>query len=283
MPTILGVPDSDLPSFARPPVIETVLGVQFDSLPNLKNAHLGAFWHRLGSDWPHVADEPRLDSQFERFDDEASWIGDGVRLRLTRDPASRLQIRNGIRDRMIQIQNGRFHLNWLKKPGEDYPRYSKIRTQFDRLFSKFEDYVQETGVGSITPNQWEVTYVNHFPAGTTWSDPNDWRSFLPSMGPEASLPTGLSLETFGGHWQFEIEPQLGRLHVEVQHGRSNDRPSSEDPVLVMKLTARGPMSTEVPSVGDGLDLGRKAIVLAFKGLTSEEAHEFWGPISHDNG
>ena len=36
--------EANCPDYEHPPVVETVIGVQFDSLPELRNAHLGAFW-----------------------------------------------------------------------------------------------------------------------------------------------------------------------------------------------------------------------------------------------
>jgi len=59
--------------FERPPVNETVLGVQFDPLPRLSSAHLGAFWASLGTDWPVVNDAPELEQQFERFGKGEQW------------------------------------------------------------------------------------------------------------------------------------------------------------------------------------------------------------------
>ena len=71
-----------LPDYNDPPVVETVLGVQFDRLPGFKNAHLGAFWKTLNAaEWPVVQDAPPLAPQFERFDKSVRWAK-GVQLQL---------------------------------------------------------------------------------------------------------------------------------------------------------------------------------------------------------
>lgn len=63
---------SALPEYGNPPVVETVVGVQFQSLSGFTNAHLGAFWQALGvQDWPTVQDVPPLPRQEERFTPEA--------------------------------------------------------------------------------------------------------------------------------------------------------------------------------------------------------------------
>src|SRR5438874_10933045 len=71
-------PMAELRSFKRPPVIETVLGVQFDPLPAMTNAHLGLFWELLGAEWPHVTDVMAIEQQFERFGEEQLWAKLGM-------------------------------------------------------------------------------------------------------------------------------------------------------------------------------------------------------------
>jgi uncharacterized protein (TIGR04255 family) len=54
-------------SLDRPPLIELVVGVQFDPMPALTAAYLGLFWRELGAEWPDVSETPALEPQFERF------------------------------------------------------------------------------------------------------------------------------------------------------------------------------------------------------------------------
>ena len=127
-----------LPSFERPPVVETVLGIQFKPLNKFKNAHLGSFWKRLGKEWPNVSDAPYLMPQFERFEAEAHWVSPGLQFKLTHDAGSRIQVRNAMDDRMLQLQNGRLHYNWLGLEGGAYPRYKQMRPEFEALFQTFQ-------------------------------------------------------------------------------------------------------------------------------------------------
>ena len=279
LPSLLS--DDALPSFDRPPVVETVLGVQFKSLPGFCNAHLGAFWKDLGGewckllgkDWSLPTDAPTLESTFERFEGSEGWAPLRSGFRLTGDPSARLQIRSATGDAMIQLQNGRLHYNWLGKGGGDYPRYDNVRPRFDELLGGFKAFASNEGLGELLPNQWEVTYVNHMPKGSVWRTPSDWPSVLVGLPGAWAEPSAVQLESFSGAWHFQIDPQRGRLHVEIRHARAG---SAEGPeVLRLTLTARGPASDE-QSVGQGLDLGRKAIVTTFKEITSSKAHEYWG-------
>lgn len=265
--------DKGLPSYRRPPVVETVLGVQFQAIPGLTNAHLGAFWGQLEGKWPTVADAPTLDPVYERFDAAAAWRGIRAKLTLTSDPAARLQIRNDAGDAMIQVQNGRLHFNWLGHGGSAYPRYTQVRPRFDAVMKQFVDFLRGHALGELLPSQWEVTYVNHIPKGTVWSSTADWPGLFPGLPGIWSPPSAVRLETFNGAWRYEIEPQRGRLHIEIGCVRAGSPQGLE--TLRLTLTARGPACNQ-DEVAAGLYLGREVIVRTFTEITSPKAHEYWG-------
>lgn len=263
-----------LPKFARPPLIETVLGVQFQPLPSMGNAHLGWFWNRLGSEWEFGAELPPLEPQHERFD--TGWAQMGMQLQLTQDMRSRLQIRNK-KDRMVQVQNGRLLYNWLGQGGTTYPHYEAVRKAFDSVQQEFTKFLSDEKLGELRPNQWEVTYVNHLPKGSVWNELADCAAAF-KVGPLInSSPGGTKLENFAGEWHYEIPSHKGRLHVQLRHGKLAQADGPE--VLILTLTARGPVGEE-QSWGAGLDLGHETIVRGFFDLTSESAHQYWG-LLHD--
>ena len=262
-------------TFRHPPVVETVLGVQFDRLPELTNAHLGAFWEQRRIDWPQASDALPLNEQFEAFGKQSGW-NRAIQLKMTQAPSARLQMRNVAGDRMIQVQNCRLDYNWIGLPGQQYPRYSTVRPEFDRVLGEFEKLIADGSLGQLAPNQWEVTYVNRMLKGTVWDDPKDWASVLGSLLGPAVAPEGLRLEGFGGHWHLEIKPGRGRLHVELQHAYVGG-PDKEE-ALEMKLTARGPIDKEKEAKAEidaGLNLGHDVIVTSFEKMTSQEAHDYW--------
>ena len=248
-----------LPDYDNPPVVEAVLGVQFDRLPGFKNAHLGAFWKSLDVDeWPVVQDVPPLPSQFERFESAARWAK-GVQLQLTQDPACRLQIKNKDGDRMIQVQNNRLHFNWLGESGGGYPRYERVLEGLVSVLRQFVGFVEQEKVGDFRPNQWEVTYINHIPQGTVWNTSSEWSFFKP-LGGVPTIDNLLYGESFTGEWHFVIPDQKGRLHVQWQHGL---REETESELVRLMFTARG--KTEegkdpLQATIDGLNLGRRTVV-----------------------
>jgi len=271
-----------LPKFRNPPVVETVLGVQFDPLPKFGNAHLGAFWKRLDGDWPDVSDMPSLEPEFERFGEGKGWLAAGLKLKLSQSPESRLQIRNGNNDRMIQVQNGRLHYNWLGHEGKPYPSFEQVEPDFQKALAAFRQFLAQESLGELRPNQWEVTYVNHIPKGSVWNDPRDWVGLFPSLAALPPKASSVRLESFGGQWHYEIEPQRGRLHVNLVHGWR--RKPVEQEILDLKLTARGPVKPADeggPSLDEGLCIGHETIVRSFTELTSAEAHEYWELIDDE--
>jgi len=265
------------PFFKNAPVVERVLGIQFDPIPGFHIGLLGAFWQCLGDDWTHVTDAPPIEPQFERFGENAVFafpFPGAVSIRLSQAPACRLQILNQAKDRMIQVQNGRFHLNWKGASGPDYPRYHELRREFRDYLGRFQAFLATKVEANLRPNQWEVTYLNHVPKGPVWQAPADWHSLFPPLHVLPPVVVTASLETMGGQWQYEIRPQRGRLHVELRHGRQEHPTPTE--VLVFNLTARGPIdSVDESGILAGIDLGHETIVHAFKECTSSSAHIHW--------
>ncbi|MEX0713714.1 MAG: TIGR04255 family protein [Pirellulales bacterium] len=265
---------SDLPAFKRPPVIETVLGVQFDRLPAFHNFHLGLFWKHLGPPWTRANDAAPLEPQFEQFGGDAAFAWAQARIKLSEDVSSRIQIRNAAGNRMVQAQNGRLHFNWLGT-SEPYPRYSVVRPELDNALMAFRSFLALESLGEMKPNQWEVTYVNHIPKGIVWKRREDWAGLFRGLVTPPAKPGGTNLEGFGGEWHYEIPEQRGRLHVNIRSG-IRQKPREEE-ILILTLTARGPASDDA-TLSSGLNLGREVIVKAFCDFTSDAAQLHWERI-----
>lgn len=269
---------SNLPKFKNPPVIETVLGIQFDPLPNFSNAHLGAFWQSIGvEEWPAINDAPAIAPQFERFGEESRVPVGGFMLKLTPDLNSRLQIHNSDNTRMIQVQNERLHYNWVGYSGHPYPNFNNVKPEFDKIWKAFREFIIKRKLGDLRLNQWEVTYVNHIPRGSLWNEPRDWVEIFPTLTPLPSQTSRVELESLIGEWHYTIKQRLGRLHINIAHGMQQ-KPTERE-IIVLNLTARGPLPSNdgtVATYEDGFRVGHESIVISFKELTSEKAHNFWG-------
>lgn len=256
--------------FENPPVVETVLGVQFAPLPALTSGHFGWFWKSyLDPSWRTARDAPWLPDQFERFGDQPAAVVPLLHL-VPADQPARLQISNAGDDRVIQVQRTRLLYNWRRRE-QAYPRHESALAEFKRHLDRFRAFAADAGLGELIPNQWELNYVNHIAQGRLWQSPADWSRILPGLLGRHTGQEGVRLESQASEWHFEIEPHRGRLHASVKHGRIRDAE-----VLVLQLAARGPIGGDVGQTLDaGLELGHRVIVRSFVEWTSPEAQEYW--------
>ena len=73
------LPNESRPKFSNAPTVETVLGVQFETLRQFRCGHYGAFWkeHLVGRDYTLISDEPLLPTFVEKFDDVKLKLSSG--------------------------------------------------------------------------------------------------------------------------------------------------------------------------------------------------------------
>lgn len=90
-----------LPTFENPPVIETLLGVQFVPL-KLSVIHLGLFWARIREMYPRYRIQPPLDVAIEEF--EAGPKDVKLELRALAEPPVRCWFITEDQAHLIQVQ-----------------------------------------------------------------------------------------------------------------------------------------------------------------------------------
>lgn len=282
----IAVPEKkQLPEFSNPPVVETVLGVQFDPIEGFGTVALGAYWKTLDSQWSTVEDALPIADQFEEAG-RAGQIRHALNLQMvlgsqpsTSPYSTRLRISNAANDRMIQVQNTRFHFNWIGHRADVAPAYLHFREsmeEFESRLAHFSQFLNDESLGKILPNQWEITYVNHIPKQDLWETPGDWPGIIELLGDAEVSQAGLSLERFSGDWTYSIcDHEPARLHVHLEPKVNTKDPAKE--VLEIRLTARGPLRNETDvSLQDGLTVGHDAIINGFVALTTQKAHASWG-------
>jgi uncharacterized protein (TIGR04255 family) len=275
------VPDSlerDLPDFANPPVVETVLSVQFERLPALRSVHLGLFWERIRDRFPNTEDRPALAPVVER---PVERVSQALQLRFEAQETlslQRLWLLNSAGTEMIQLQNDRFIKNWRQSAeNHQYPRYSPvIKPAFARDFGEFLTFLADEQLGDVRINQCEVTYVNHIVGGEGWSDWSEMDKVFTFWKQPLGMPYPGGAEDFGFRARFPIlgpnKEWIGRLHVDVQPAVTVP---DNKPMYAMNLTARGMCGRDF----DFFDIGRRWVVKSFEDLTTPNMHRVWGKIS----
>ena len=266
---------ADLPDFTHPPVVETVLSVQFEPLLLPKTAHFGLYWNQIRARFPQTAEQGELPSVVEKETGVPALPIDIQLQTLNAPPTPRFWFFNDSGTELIQVQRDRFIKNWRKVGEHDqYPRYEQVRQGFDRDFAEFTSFIASHDLGRILVNQCEVTYINHIVAGESWQSHADIDKVFAvcnqTQGPIPGRAEGVAIRA-----RYPIHDDAGRfcgrLHASIQ---SVQRLSDGSPMFLLELTARG-------QIGDAtqfFDLGREWIVKAFAKLTTEEMHNVWGRV-----
>ena len=268
-------PNSGSPDFERPPVVETVLGLEFEPLESWGIPHFGLYWAELRNEFAKFEIQPPLGSVIEQFGGQLVGPPQAQVQFSVEPPSPRCWFMNQAGTRLLQVQDNRFLQNWRQQDGvEPYPRYRNLRPSFEREWGRFCAFLKSQSIQLPRIVQCEVTYVNHIERGQLWRSfdelgrllrpwADSWPgSFLPA--PESAL---INL-------RFGIPDNRGRLHVHLRHAiRHGDAME----ILQLNLTARGaPRSSDISDILDWFDLGREWIVRGFADITTDEAHKVWG-------
>ncbi len=247
-----------LPDFAKPPVVEVVCGVLFDA-PEFSLPHIGRFWERLEG-FNRVSEVPPLAPVVETFGTRQAGT-----LIIEHNLLPRVWFENEAGDQLIQLQRDRLLVNWKRTaPSHQYPRYPAVKAAFDKQLAAFESFIREQLGRPIVHRQYELTYINHVPAGDGLDILADVGEVLPDLSWRTQegrfLPRPERIEA---KLAFQLPDQAGRLHVRIQNGTRNH---DQVPVLLLDLTARGYLDDR----GAWFDLAHEWIVNGFADLTGDK-------------
>jgi uncharacterized protein (TIGR04255 family) len=270
----------DLPDFATPLVTEVALGVQFNSLDRLLAPHLGIVWADFKEHYPEAEQHPPLNPVFETFAEK------GSRMPIPRPdfeflatiPTPRVFFINREKTELIQIQRDRFVHNWRKVgEGDAYPRFERMLETFESAYRKLEGVFARENLGSIEPNQCEVSYINQIPLPEGQSTFEAFERLFGSFTRALILDDLRAPEDARFLLRYVIPSEdgtpAGRLIVTAEPAWKLDGTN----IVQFTFVARGkPPSSDLAGVISFLQIGRKHIVRAFTGLTSDEMHKAWG-------
>lgn len=250
-----------LPSYSNPPVIEVVFGVFFKKLDAMKLPHSGIFWQKIQEDFPKCTHaSPLVFSKFE-----------GAEL-----PLPRVWFINKNETNLIQYQTDCFLFNWRKMPGAgEYPRYSVVKSAFERYHKIFKEFVQENELGEIDYQKCELTYINHIVKGSGWNSIADvgqiMRDVMWTKKDDRFLPEPKTIQ-----WVsiFSLPEDFGTLSVSLKHGT---RQQDKCPLFLIEISANGLGGDQTKErISKWFDLAHKWIVKTFTDITNDEIQkEIW--------
>jgi uncharacterized protein (TIGR04255 family) len=267
-----------LPEFDSPPVVEVALSVQFESLATLRTPQIGLLWQLYRDRFPTTEEHTPLDSVIERFGVPPTPRVVAHFQMLSEPPVPRCWFLNMEGTELVQVQQDRFAHNWRKAGDNDtYPRYDRVRTTFENELRRFSEFLLNNKIGVLTPNQCEITYVNHIMSGDGWKTHGELGAVITLFTPKYTDDFGPSPEDGRLSVRYTIpndsgEP-VGRLHVAVEPVY---RSADDMPMLALTLTARGrPLTDDLHGVLSFLDLGREWVVRMFASITTPAMHKIW--------
>jgi uncharacterized protein (TIGR04255 family) len=262
---------SVLPSYGNPPVVETILGVQFSPIEKWGIPHFGLFWQTIVKNYPSFQGQMPILAPIEQPTIFAP--SPEAQVEVVLDPPARCQFVSENLSDLVQVQRDCFYYNWRKIPGGVYPRYAQfVRPGFERNWAKFCDFLAAKNLGKPTVIQCEVSYVNHIPRGVGWETVSEWHNVLKSLSPSDHQTLLRNPESIKLDATYSLAPS-GRLRVTSQHAV---RQIDSKEIIALTLTARGkPASSDVQDITAWFDVGHHWVVQGFTDLTTERMHELW--------
>ena len=262
-----------LPEYSKPPVIETVLGIEFAPIEGFGLLEIGALRDEWRRQYPRHQIMPPLPSMVAGS--QGGGIEDSVAIvaTLSSSPQFRVWMVSKDGSRLIQVQDTRLLYNWRSVPGAPgYPRYSALRNDFEALWEDFVEFLEDRKLTAPTILACEVSYVNHLETGREFETFEDLRRIFPfwSLTEGDFLPSPalggfrlvFPMTTSGGSLEVTLEPA-------VRHTDLNN-------ILQFQLVARGVVKTDdFDDALDWLDAGHEWIVRGFTDLTSVDMHTLW--------
>lgn len=262
-------------NWKRPPVVEVALAVQFAPMEHLNPAYFGEFWRLIGGEgvFAKALQAQPIQAIADDFGETLEYSLPGI-VFAPMTTESRIQFVSRDETRMVQIQNGWLVVNWVKQSANDYPGFEVLLADFRSVLGQFTGMIREKGLGTFTPNLWEVTYIDHIVKNTVWEDHSSVASVLPGLLGPSQLDGG-RFEAINSRWTFFFKEPRARLAMGLVTARSA-KDAAETEMLVLTTSARGPITPGEPeAIFDRLNSGRSIVVGAFKKATSAEAKAYW--------
>jgi uncharacterized protein (TIGR04255 family) len=265
----------DMPDFTNPPVSEVVLSVQFGTLPGFRGVHAGLFWSRIREEYPTVSEQAPLHPTFETFGGTPQQPQ--IMFETFMAPPRPRYWFEASDGHLLQLQQDRLLHNWRKRPASgDYPRYEALRAKFETEIHLLDKFFREEKLGSIVPNQCEVTYINTI----TLEDKSNPHVSLNRITSICSVPAEseyklqLENEIIQARYILSDETPYGRAYVNFMPAFQG---ADGTPFVQLDITARGkPKENTLASAFERLDQERDAVVRTFAAVTTPQMHNQWG-------
>ena len=230
--------------FANPPVDEVVLSVLFKPLNRFLAPHLGIIWQEFKKDgFVRIIERPPVQPTIEVFPNQDNEI----EFEVGSVPAfTRIWLIHETENQILQVQRDRFTFNWRRtNTDRKYPGFSTIFEKFEGFYNCFSETIKNLRVGSVTPLQYELTYIDQLIKGNGWNTFDDiGQIYNLFTSPEQANSFWSNAESVVFRTSFLIQDLHSRLHFAIGNGI---KMPEQQPTLQTDFTMRGfPKNTRYP-------------------------------------
>ena len=251
------------PVFNKPPIVEKVMGLEFERLAQWDIPYFGVYWQQIKDIYPEFEIKPAI----------LSRNGQEVILELETLPSVRCWFKHKSETKLLQIQHDRFIYNWQSPANYDsYPHYDIIRPEFEAEWVKFCSFLETHQIDLPSIKQCDVTYVDHFVRGKEWNTLFDlpdvlncWSGFSNDFLPEPDL---IAIQT-----SYTLPDNNAKVVIEVQPATVNN---GNLEIIQLRITCfQKPISSEITDVLTSFDFCRDMAVKTFLRLTTDKMQALW--------
>jgi len=250
---------SQLPQYEKPPVTETVLGLEFRPISTWQTPFFGLFWSKIRDRYNKIAVRPPLPDESGEF---------GISINFGPMPV-RCWFIDESEQWLIQLQNSRFISNWRKLTGNDYPSYQLFRNRFVDHYATFEQLLKDENFPEVHYFQAEVSYINQIEV----SGFSELSQIFPIFS--GFREGGILPHPQGGEIKivYPMPDERGRLSIGI-HSITNHATARE--LLQLTVTAKTLIASNTTEAAlEALDFSHEWVVNGFTDFTSPEMHKIW--------
>lgn len=262
-----------LPKFDNPPVIESVLGVEFEPLLKWGAPHFGLYWQDIRSEFPYSSTQAPLPSRTELFGEPVKEEV-SILFPLGGSPQIRCWFSDESKSTLIQVQRDHFLCNWRKTPSDSqYPHFHNTKLRFEEEWKRFEHFVKSEQLGELNVKQCEVSYINHIELEAGWQGLTSLGDIFPCWAGKGTDGFLSSPDTVVINTSYIIPENRGRLRLSLE---PVFRHADAKELIQFTVTAMViPKATDSAQVMETIELGHEWTVRGFTDFTSAKMHSEW--------
>ncbi len=250
------------PDFQDPPINEIACGIQFDLIDwDFLSEH--QIYNEVKREFNTVEKHPPLAQAFDKLSKSATNTMN------TLPPFFRYYFLNDNKDKLIQLQNGRYLFNWRKTPDRKnvYPHFSVVYKEFFENWKKVSAILSKKN-DKLKVNQFELTKVNHFFLDDFGIDKGEFYEVMTIFKNSNLLKKSDVVDT-----RFAMPiPELNG-HISVTSKTANRNKDKKD-IIVMELTVRG--LNEIENIENWFLVSNNKINEIFLESITDKAKVKWG-------